>query len=300
MRRGHIERSPESVIDEALGILTLYREVAGVEDIGYYFMDASFGCRPTWLHDFCVHLCNRGQQFSWAFQTRVGTIAEQDYAMLRSAGCYLIHFGLESFSPVMLGLIGKTAHPAQYIDQFDRDVNAAMRAGVAVEYNILFGAPGETRYSLDETRRGIERMKASYPAATLNLNLFRLLPDTRSFRDVGLKHGSKILVPRWWEKGIIPEITVTVLPSHDISPSDLLEFYEDLYCDDACYRRRGSHPEAAALIAKGALTQQDMARLARKNRLAFRGIDLQPRGAVHDHIGASVNSALPSLLEERG
>ena len=275
MRRGYVLRSPEEVLDEVVDILSLYEATVGPRRVGFYFMDAFFGASKDWLDRFCRTIVSRRLHFRWAFQTRPGLLEPQDYEAISAAGCYLVHLGLESFSPTMLRRMGKTKEPAEYLLRFQDDLRTATQCDLSVEYNILFGAPGETRETLSETRRGIERTKESYPEATLNLNLFRLFPDTKSHDEVGKKYGSRILVPRWWEKGVIPEITLTVLPSAEISTDELLRFYEDLYSDDNCYRRRGTHPGFWEYVTKGILTKRDMVMISHRNRYAFSATKLQ-------------------------
>ena len=75
--------------------------------------------------------------------------------MVYRAGCRRIHFGVESFSNRVLGLMNK---------KYDRDralelLNDAHRIGIKTICNIILGYPGETDETLRDTLFRINRLE---------------------------------------------------------------------------------------------------------------------------------------------
>lgn len=239
VRRGYEKRDPAAVVDEAHQNLALYEQFCGDRNIAYGFMEPLFGLDKAWVAEFCDELVRRPLSVNWGFQTRVGQFDVAEIAMLARAGCGIIYYGLESFSPAMLSRMHKTNHPEIYLSQFDMDLAHADAHNILVEFNVLFGHPGETQDSLECNRRGIADTRTRCPDVSVNLNLFRPLPDTQSLIQGASDPGGSMLVRDWWTKPILPGTTVIVQPSDSVSPEDLLAFYGEMYGTDACYRRRG-------------------------------------------------------------
>ena len=270
MRTYYTILNPKKAVDIATKILDQYRNITGTDEIGFYFMDALFAGQPGWLTKFTSELIRRGSPLRWTFQTRVDALRKCDFHRLKESGCYIIHVGLESFSPTTLLRMAKTRSPERYLSDFSNLVQSATKAGIDIEFNILFGIPGETKTTLEETEVGIQKTLYQYPTATVNLNLYRLFPETESYFEAGKnKYGSRVLIPSWWEKGIIPEITATVQPSEDLPATYLINFFERIYKTDAAYKRRGSFTNAQEILDSGWLTTEHILDMAIDKRVSF-------------------------------
>lgn len=267
VRDVYAELPPLEAASMAIGILNQFEKKTGRNDIGFYFMDALFS--PSHIRDLAQTFNDLGSPLHWTFQTRVDLLHDCDFGLLRRSGCYLINVGLESLSPSMLLRLGKTQHPMQYLGAFRKILEKANQEGIDVEFNILFGAPGETRETLAETRRGIEATVKEFPTSSVNLNLFRLFPESQSYVEAGKLYGSEILIPNWWLTGIIPEITVTVKPSTNLLPDDLIGFYEQMYSTDVCYRRRGSLMNSEKWLREGQIPVDALRPWAEEKRETF-------------------------------
>jgi radical SAM superfamily enzyme YgiQ (UPF0313 family) len=260
----------ESAVGMAMDILDVYRSNTGHSDVGFYFMDALFGGRRGLIESFVDVILRNNWQFRWTFQSRVDILEGCDFERLHEAGCYLIHLGLESFSPEMLVRMQKTRNPDRYLARFREVIHKADAAGIEIEFNILFGAPGETRETLRETETGVLETLSTYPKSSVNLNLYRLFPETTAYSSAYRREwGSDVLIPDWWLVGVLPELTVTVLPSDQLGPQELLEFFTRMYESDACFRRRGDGQLAARCIDVGGFSTEDLAVIANGSRKAF-------------------------------
>lgn len=270
MRTTFGDENPRRAAEAALAIHSMFKHSTGIEEVGFYFMDALFGARRGWLQSLCDSFVDFGSTLKWTFQTRVDLLELEDIPKLRAAGCYLVNVGVESLSASMLTNMNKSQRPERYLRQFQDLVEECERNEIDVEFNIVFGAPGETRRTLAETAAGIEEVLSKHRNCSLNLNLYRLFPQTGAFDSARDGHyGSGILVPEWWKKGVVPEITVTVRPSHDLTVEEVLGFYSRMYSSDICYRRRGSMSKARDYLASDGLTALDLSEIATSNRIAY-------------------------------
>jgi radical SAM superfamily enzyme YgiQ (UPF0313 family) len=236
LRRRYLKKSPEKAVDDiARGVeyisAVAYRPVFG------YFSDPLWGLEKKWLHEFCERLIEKQKTFShrfhWACLGRVGGYTSKDLERMRDAGCVLIFCGVESFSPKMLRVMNKTREPDKYLSLIDTSFSEMLNQGISAEANMIICCPGETKESLLETEKGMSelcRRLSHIQGADLNfeVNLFSPLPGTPLHNDLkdGTKYreyGTRIVIEKWWEKGVHPHVCCTVQPSSEIEPADAVE-----------------------------------------------------------------------------
>jgi radical SAM superfamily enzyme YgiQ (UPF0313 family) len=252
VRPGYKKRSPHDVVAEAADNFRAFEERCGHRRIGYGFMEPIFGLDRRWTEAFANEIERSGLEFYWGAQTRVGQLNADELARLGQLGCRVLYYGLENYAPAQLARMDKTRNAASYLATFDGDIARCAANGIIVETNILFGYPGESEETLAENERGMRETRRRYPNTSVNLNLFRPLPSTKGLQDSDLGEDAWLLIPDWWETGILPGVTVIVQPSREVGPERLLRFYESVY-DRACYERRGIHGEILAFVERGEL-----------------------------------------------
>jgi radical SAM superfamily enzyme YgiQ (UPF0313 family) len=252
VRPGYRKRSPRDVVAETADNYRAYQEACGHQRVGYGFMEPIFGLDRRWTEAFANEIEQSGLEFYWGAQTRVGQLSEAELARLGRLGCRVLYYGLENYAPAQLARMDKTRNAESYLATFDRDIAHCASNGIIVETNILFGYPGETEETLEQNERGMRETRRRYPNTSVNLNLFRPLPSTKGLQDSDLGEDAWLLIPDWWETGILPGVTVIVQPSRQIGPERLLRFYESVY-DRACYERRGIHGEILGFLDRGDL-----------------------------------------------
>jgi len=260
----------EAAVAAGIEVMDAYEQIRGDRSIGFYYMDALFGAKHSWLSAFSTAMLRNGSPLQWTFQSRVDILGDCDFERLREAGCFLIHLGLESFSPTMLVRMQKTRNPQRYLSAFNDVMAKAAAADIDVEFNILFGAPGETAETLAETEAGIEETLGRYPRSSVNLNLYRLFPETTAFSSAYRREwGSDVLFPDWWLSGVVPEVTATVRSSDTLPPGELLKFFGRMYESDVCFRGRGDAALASQGIARGGFSVAELKQVASTSRDAF-------------------------------
>jgi len=126
-------RDAKLVVDEFQTIADM-----GINDIQVY--DDTF----TWSKQRVIEICNgiieRGIKVNWAIRDRVDKADDEMYALMRKAGCYRIHFGVESGSPPILKASGKKIT----LEQVENAVKLAKKHKFHTMSYYMFGFPDES------------------------------------------------------------------------------------------------------------------------------------------------------------
>jgi anaerobic magnesium-protoporphyrin IX monomethyl ester cyclase len=150
-------RSPKSVADE----LEWLKDRHGADSFTFY--DDAFTFDTERTLKICEEIKKRKIGLPWDCQTRVDRISEEILIRIREAGCQLISFGIESGSQKILDAIGKKTT----IEQNEKAIILAKKAGISVSLNIILGYPGETEETLQQTMNFIKKTKPDYVYLTL-------------------------------------------------------------------------------------------------------------------------------------
>lgn len=126
-------RSAEKVVEEFKNIADL-----GISDIQLY--DDTFTWSKKRVMRICQGIMDHGLKLNWAVRDRVKRADPEMYAMMKKAGCYRIHFGVESGSPPVLASSGKGIT----LEEVQRAVSLAKAAGFTTLAYYMFGFLDET------------------------------------------------------------------------------------------------------------------------------------------------------------
>lgn len=153
----------------------------GLEAI--HFDDDSIGADPDKLVLLCEALRNRGlNRIPWDCGLRVNQASPELLNEMKSAGCIMVEYGMESGSNQMLGEIAKKST----LEMNRRAVEITRRAGLRIFADIMLGLPEETEKDWDETVRFLrwarpEIIRAGLLCTLPGTALFNKLP--RDVRD---------------------------------------------------------------------------------------------------------------------
>ena len=78
--------------------------------------------------------------------------------LMKRAGCYFVHYGVESGNQAILDKLHKDISPAQARDA----VRWAKKAGLRVLTYFMIGCPGETRQTIEQTLRFSRELGADF------------------------------------------------------------------------------------------------------------------------------------------
>jgi radical SAM superfamily enzyme YgiQ (UPF0313 family) len=173
-------RSIQSIIEEIEEVIGHY----GIRN--FKFEDDTFTLNRNRLYKLLDELKKLDIRFRCQGNARTDTY--DDFVRLYEAGCRQIIFGVESGSQHILDLVNKGVT----VEQNQRAIINAKKAGLVVRANLMVGSPGETWETVEET---IDFMWQTQPQQWIVTN-FLPLPGCAIGKNPA-KYGIKILVNDW-------------------------------------------------------------------------------------------------------
>ena len=134
-------RSAENIYEE----MKMLSEKYGIKEISFY--DDTFTVFHDNINRLCDLLISNGTDLTWSCFARVDTVTPPLLKKMRAAGCHQVMFGIESASPEILKNIRKNVE----LEKNLQAVRMAKEAGITVRCTFMFGNPGETEKTIDET-----------------------------------------------------------------------------------------------------------------------------------------------------
>lgn len=143
-------RSPGEIVNEILYI----RQNFGL--IYFSIRDDTFTADRKRAIEFCTQLINNNADILWNCQSRVNAIDEELLIMMKRAGCECIQLGVESGSPRILELLGKSIRP----EQIERACKLIRDIGINLSIYLISDIPGETP---DDIQQTVELIRHIHP-----------------------------------------------------------------------------------------------------------------------------------------
>lgn len=133
-------REPTKVVDEVQGLVETY----GVE--GIVFSDLTAFTKKRWILDFCREIRVRDLSIEWQLPsgTRSEALDEEVLTALFDAGVRRLTYAPESGSEETLRQIKKKVK----LDRLTESARSAIKIGLKVSVNLIFGFPHETRIAI--------------------------------------------------------------------------------------------------------------------------------------------------------
>ena len=139
--RNHRRQSAERILTEIDHLVSVY----GIRQVHFY--DDNFTIDKKRILALCSALRERRYDLVWSCVSRVNLVNDEVLAEMKSAGCWLISYGVESGNQAILDRVNKGYSLAQVRSAF----RATRRAGIRSLGYFMAGFPGETQQTLDET-----------------------------------------------------------------------------------------------------------------------------------------------------
>ena len=141
-------RSPKNVVDE----LEYLKKRFGANRFTFY--DDAFTVDQDRTLAICREINNRKLKIEWDCETRVDMVTKELLVKMKNAGCTSIWFGVESGSQKVLDAMRKGISPAQIFKAF----KWSKEAGLITVAGVVLGFPGETKETIEETTKFIEKL----------------------------------------------------------------------------------------------------------------------------------------------
>jgi anaerobic magnesium-protoporphyrin IX monomethyl ester cyclase len=164
------QRSVENVIKELSVLWNLYHPDS------IWFADDTFTINETWIGNFSDTVIHSGNIVPFRCFTRADKVTPAMLAKLKSAGCRLIHLGVESGSQQVLDAMNK----GQKVETIRKASKYIHEAGIEINYFIMFGYPGEKLQDIRATENLIQEAKPE----SVGFSIAYPVPGTEFYKSV--------------------------------------------------------------------------------------------------------------------
>jgi radical SAM superfamily enzyme YgiQ (UPF0313 family) len=137
------------------------------------FADDTFGINKKYINDLCNALVVHCPGLKWSCEIHVKLIDEQTISLMKAAGCYLIHIGIESGNNEILKEIRKNIT----IEEALSACEIIRKHGIKLRAFFIVGFPQETEDTLNDTVAAMKKTKCD----ALTYSIFTPYPGTEAF-----------------------------------------------------------------------------------------------------------------------
>lgn len=142
-------RSPENVIGEIEYIIKSFPEIKEI-----VFEDDTFTINKKRVSEICNMMIERKIRIRWLCNARVN-LDYETMCLMKKAGCHLIIPGIESVNQQILNNI----HKGTTVEQIEKYVANARKAGLMIHACYMVGNQGETKETMERTLAAAMRFK---------------------------------------------------------------------------------------------------------------------------------------------
>jgi radical SAM superfamily enzyme YgiQ (UPF0313 family) len=141
----------------------------------FYFSDDTFTMRKDRVIEICKRIIEKNLKIMWFSISRVNFIDEEILYWMRKAGCIQISYGVESGSEKIRKILNKNIRR----DDIKRAFYLTSRYGILPRAYFIYGSPGETYKTIQETIDLIHEIK---PLSTI-FYILDIFPGTALYED---------------------------------------------------------------------------------------------------------------------
>ena len=134
-------RSVESIVGE----VEYMHEKYNIDE--FFFFVETFTLNKEFIIQFCEKIIEKKLDIKWMCNSRVDILDQEMLGKMKQAGCWLMSFGVESANQQVLDKAGKGIRP----ERARETIKLANNNGIVTLGHFVFGLPGETKESIEET-----------------------------------------------------------------------------------------------------------------------------------------------------
>ena len=146
----------------------------------FYISDDTFTVDKRRVIEICKKILEKNLKITWVAISRVDYVNEEMLCWMRKAGCIQISYGVESGSEKIRRLFNKDISRKQIIEAF----SATTRYGILARAYFIYGSPGETWETIQET---IDLINDIQPLSVIYY-ILDIFPGTQLYDDYKKNH----------------------------------------------------------------------------------------------------------------
>jgi radical SAM superfamily enzyme YgiQ (UPF0313 family) len=156
-------RSPKSVADEVQALVD-----QGIDHI--HTCDSEFNLPEEHAKEVCREIVSRrlGEKVKWYAYASPAPFSQELASLFKRAGGVGINFGADSACDRLLKTLGRDFS----VEDLRRTARICRETGIVCMYDLLLGAPGETRESLGETIETLKDISPDRIGASLGVRIY--------------------------------------------------------------------------------------------------------------------------------
>ena len=210
-------RRPAEVMEEIVALVEKY----GVKEIKFF--DDTFTYQKENVYEFCDLLDKSKLNMTWSCVAHAACVDRDLLRRMKRSGCWQIVFGMESGNQ---GILDAMCKPLT-LSQSRQAAKLACEAGMNVRATFIFGLPGETLSTLQDTLNFAKAIQLD----TVSFYVFCPFPGSELFRE--LKAKGEILHTDYlhYQTIVDPRKAKPVFVPQGIAQEDFLRFVEKAYKD---------------------------------------------------------------------
>lgn len=220
-------RTPKTVVDE---IEAMVRDGAQ----GIYFDDDTLLSNRKEFLEMCRLIVERKLKFSWVASCRIDELDDERIAMSAKAGAVLLKVGVESATPRIIKLLGKSKRPERWVGQVEGVFKKLNKHKIGTVALYMVGCPDETEEEVHKTIQQAIRLKPDY----VQSQIFSAYPDSPFYQELPESEKEK-----YDFDGNVYHYTAFKHSPSQIDPDKLLElqnrFYRKFYLRPGYMARHG-------------------------------------------------------------
>lgn len=188
-------RSPEIIVEE----IALAQNEFNINH--FFVVDSVFNYPKEHAQEICESIIAKNLSITWSCFASPAHVSKKLLAVMKKAGCANIEFGSDALSPETLGGLQKSFS----VDDILLASELCKEAGIKCAHYVIFGGPGETQATLQQTFKNIEQLKCNAVIAMVGI---RIYPRTK-LQSVSVAEGiidkdEDLLEPRFYLSPQIP------------------------------------------------------------------------------------------------
>jgi len=167
-------------------ILTVLEEIKDLQRLGVNmiaFGDDDLTGDQVYLKDLCKALIDKKINMKWTAHARIDECSSELLQLMKSAGCSLLRFGLESGSPKILSSFQKTRSPETWWKQIGIILSVCKKLNIQTCGLFILGSPQDEFSTLFQTFIQIIRS----PLDLIQLHFFTPYEDTIDAKKLATK-----------------------------------------------------------------------------------------------------------------
>ncbi|HOL67672.1 MAG TPA: radical SAM protein, partial [bacterium] len=197
-------RSPGNIASEIKFRVARY----GIKE--FFFDDDTFTCHRPWVMEVCERIRSLKLPILWSCNGRVDNVDAAMLETMKSSGCRLIKYGVESVHQTTLDRIKKGYTVEEIVEAF----SLTRKAGILIHATAMIGFPWETRQQIMETVEFVRKLRPD----TCQFSIPIAYPGTELFQEAEAR--GWLAFGRNWQQY---DMSLPTLVHPELKPEEIVE-----------------------------------------------------------------------------